>query len=164
MARVKFSPADYLEAYKIFGSADEVARQVGVSARTVRRHLKKLGVTLVPGRRKGCSPKMPHWGCLAKFLLDHPGTVLPRSIEEISHLTGCSHDAVKTYLWRRREAVRRKARAIDFTHGTFTFEERTYPWKAAKDIDVYVDPYSFRVHVSGVIPAIGRPFAIIYLI
>lgn len=162
MGKSKFSQEVYVDAYEILGSAGAVAKHFKVSDKTVRKHLHNAGITLVPGRRKGDSPAMPHWGCLAKFLLDHPGTILPRSVREIVKITGCTPDAVKTYLYRRRAAVRKRAKTIDFSTGTFVYEGHTYPWKAAKDLDVYVDPYTFQIHVTGIIPATGKSFSTVY--
>jgi len=159
----KYKPtdSDYLDAYEILGTARAVADHFQISTRTARRHLKRLGVVLIPGRHAGDSAILPHWGCLPMFLRTHPGTILPRSVRAICEMTGCSQDAVKTYLWRRRDMVRKLAQKVVLT-GTFKFEDHTYPWRAAKELEIFVDPYSFETHITGIIPATGRTFAISY--
>ena len=97
-------------AYQTFGSCRKAAAVLGISYQTVRRILKAEGYELKPvggGYMKGKHLNHPsrHYGCLAKWLREHPDERLPRSPKEISEITGCSQHAVRSYLYRRRKAA-----------------------------------------------------------
>lgn len=94
-------------AYQTHKSCRKVASLYGISYQTVRRLLKEAGYEIQqPGGHHLKGKKIPpyHFGCLAKWLRDHKGKKLPRSPKEISELTGCSIDAVKSYIYRRKKS------------------------------------------------------------
>lgn len=93
-------------AYQVHGSCRRAAAVLGISYQTVRRRLKAAGYDLQP--RGGEHPPY-HFGCLAQWLRDNPGKGLPRSPSAIARITGCSVDSVKSYLYRRRRALRTTA-------------------------------------------------------
>lgn len=102
-------------AYQSFGSCRKAAPYLGVSYQTVRRYLKEAGYELHKRggeHAKGKSIPSYHFGCLANWLREHPGEKLPRSPQDIAELTGCSLNAVKSYLYRRRKAARKASSSV----------------------------------------------------
>ena len=49
---------------------------------------------------------------IIKWIREHPDVRLPRSLGAIVELTGCTRDAVKTYLFRQRRDARRVVDAL----------------------------------------------------
>jgi hypothetical protein len=97
---------EVVSLYESLGTVKKVASYFGLSGRTIRNYLKTAGVTPYRGRRKGekIGPRK-HYSALVNWVREHPETDLPRSVPEISKLTGCSPDLVRAYLRRRREKV-----------------------------------------------------------
>jgi hypothetical protein len=103
------------DLYLKVGTVKVVAEEFQLSERTVRRCLKKAGLVLRRGLRKGQFLSTRHFGCLAKWLREHPEEKLPStSPSEISFATGCSQNAVKSYLYRRRRELKTKLKKLDF--------------------------------------------------
>ena len=103
------------KAYKVFGSCRKAASVLGISYQTVRRILKAGGYKLkAPGGYHLKGKKVPpfHYGCLASWLRANPGVRLPRSPLEVSKITGCSLNSVKSYVYRRRRTERKASRSV----------------------------------------------------
>ncbi len=60
---------------------------------------------LATGKAAGKLKRKKRSGLLL-WVQEHPGVLLPRSVKEITILTGCSEDQVKTFLSRRRRQTR----------------------------------------------------------
>jgi len=97
---------EVISLYDTLGTIDKVAAHFNLSGRTIRKYLKEAGVELTRGRKFGVKVgSVKHHSALVEWVREHPEVELPRSINEISSLTGCSIDVVKSYLRRRRERV-----------------------------------------------------------
>ena len=126
------------------GSLTKTAKALDVTRETVKYHVQKAEASGLL--------KRVHGGCLARWLRTHPGAPLPRSTEEIATMTGCTEDAVKSYLKRQRRKVLDTAKSFgdlreapDFRLGSRLVQPRhiaTY--------DLGIDPYSFLILVKTV--------------
>lgn len=97
-----------IRAYELFKSTRAAGEVLGVSYQTVRRYLKSVNYPIKPpggGYRKGNKYPGYHRGCLAEWLREHPGKPLPKKPRDIVKLTGCSIDAVKCYIYRRKKSI-----------------------------------------------------------
>lgn len=155
MVSRRVSPQKILKTYKELGSTVATAKRLGVSRHTVSRHLKVLGVVLKKGRKKGSQPhnKKQHSGCLPQWLREHPHAELPRSPKKIAELTGCSKDAVRTYLYRRRNQVLVAVGELPWLKSAkvmlTSVEGYMIPGKDIFRVEsIVVDPYTFRATVS----------------
>lgn len=89
-------------AYQFSKSIDKTAKLLHLTPYIVRRILKEDGREMNPPHRpKGIKAVVSHHGCLPRWIEANPGIRLPRSVREISKLTGCSEESVRAYLRRR---------------------------------------------------------------
>lgn len=92
--------------YRSLGTIKKVAAHFNLSEKTIGKYLKTAGIETSRGRKKGKKiGPVKHHSALVKWVKENPDVELPRSITQISELTGCSVDTVKSYLKRRREDV-----------------------------------------------------------
>jgi len=101
-----FTVEDVVTAYEE-GDVKSAAKHFKTSTKTIRKYLKLGGLTLKRGPRKGQPHKSRHYSAFADWLRQNPKVVLPRSPSKIAEVTGCSLDAVKGYLYRRRLDLRK---------------------------------------------------------
>jgi hypothetical protein len=100
------SVEEVISLYNSLGTVEKVAANFNLSPRTIRKYLKGAGVEMKRGRRFGVKVgSVKHHSALIDWIKENPEIELPRSVPEISALTGCSTDVVKSYLKRRRERV-----------------------------------------------------------
>jgi len=111
----------YLEV----GKVKPLVKEFKFSERTLRRYLNQAGIELKKGVRKGSILFTRHFGCLADWIRNNPNKTLPESPIEISSITGCSINAVKSYLWRRRDLLKKRMKQLDFSKLTGTIKTTT---------------------------------------
>ena len=95
-----------IRAYQVHKSCRKIAAIFHISYKTIARYLHEANVPMNPvgGTIFKGKPKTEyHTSCLARWLRDNPGVKLPKSPKKISEITGCSPDAIKCYLYRRRK-------------------------------------------------------------
>lgn len=153
----RMQPTDLINLYKQFKTVKAVAQHLGWHPQTVSSHLKKAGVSVKPGRRKGSVPisKLHHYACLAEWIREHPDTKLPKNVEAIATLTGCTKDEVKSYLYRRRKIIQQKLRELSFkksVNGMRDIEGIYLPFSLWKDLKkVKVDQFEFSITMTVVL-------------
>ena len=108
--------------YLEIGKVKPLVKEFGYSDRSIRRYLNKVGIELKQGIRKGSILNTRHFGCLSNWIRNNPKEILPTSPAEISEITGCSIDSIKSYLWRRRADLKKKVEKLDLgkVKGTIT--------------------------------------------
>ena len=84
---------------------------VGVAKDTVRKVLERNNIdvdaALLVNPREIAHSKHRAWGTFPEWLQAHKGKVkLPRSIAELSRVSGCSYDSIRCYLYRRRKVTK----------------------------------------------------------
>jgi hypothetical protein len=142
---------DLINLYKQLKTVKAVADHLGWHKQTVSSHLKKAGVSIKPGRRKGSVPvsKLHHYACLAEWIREHPDIKLPRNVEAIAEITGCTKDEVKSYLYRRRKIIQQRLRKLPFkdsVNGIRDTEGIYLPFSLWKDLKrVKVDQFEFSI-------------------
>jgi hypothetical protein len=97
------------KAYQVHKTIAGASRALSMDPKTLRRVLKENGVEInkpsyVDLQKYGAMSRRE--GCLVKWLKENPGAKLPARMTEIAKVTGCSYDAVKSYIRRRRQAVK----------------------------------------------------------
>lgn len=138
------------KTYLELGSVKAASKELGVSALTLSRELKTQGIVLTQGRKKGSKPinRHVHSGCLATWLKTHPGTPLPRSVSEISALTGCTPDEVKTYLYRRRYSEKKRFEKLPWLGSEgflYDIDNKLTPRAAFLRVEsITLDPFTFE--------------------
>jgi len=105
------TPQKILRAYQVFGSCRAAGKVLGISRKSVERHLRSIGIELKPpggSFMKGKSFKdlhpdtnPLHYSCLANWIREHKDVSLPRDISAIVEMTHCSENSVRAYLRRR---------------------------------------------------------------
>ena len=128
--------------YEELQTMAEVAAKNRISVRTLRNYFDEYNIPRKRGRIVGRTLTKPsrHYSKLVLWVRDNPGVRLPASIKEISKLTDCSRDAVKSYLYRRRTEAQKKAngQAGIFLSGPLQFfistDGHKFPNRAFKTI------------------------------
>ncbi len=92
-----------LKAYKELGQIKKVEKLLNISHYRITKILHAHGIN---PQKKGKRIKPRFYNCLHKWLYNHPGFILPRSPKQIAKLTGCSKDAIKTFLYRRYKQLK----------------------------------------------------------
>lgn len=146
----------YAKAKTLYGGA----KLAGVSRKTFWMWVHRAGITPPLGRRPDYSRR--HFACLAEWVRDHPGVVLPIAPARIVEVTGCSIDAVKSYLKRRRHELAEWIRGLPDLRtikgvSLLTTEGYALPLIA---IETYsISAPRLKVRVYGRLKS-GRPFTI----
>jgi len=147
---------DYIvRAYRKTHNLRIAAKQLGIDVRTLRKYLDRAGINRRPGRRFGTEApnKDYHHGCFANWLRKNKDLALklPRDIKAIASLSGCTYNEVKSYLYRRRQLIRKRVSAWKITEwpGGMPDENGTYiPFQAWKSYKILsVDTYTFELVV-----------------
>jgi hypothetical protein len=153
-------------AYSKTGSAAGVSKLLDIDRTTVVKYLRSAKI---PTRAKGdFTPRQPNqwgeinindYGCVAKWIVKHPGLALPRSPKAIAIVTGCSEDAVKSWLRRRRRQTEVHIRMIpDLRKYKLKFESQDNKWYYTSDIESYqigYDKYSLHLTVNAIMRELG---------
>lgn len=141
---------EVISLYESLGTVEKVGAHFNLSGRTIRKYLKEAGVKLTRGRKFGVKiGSVKHHSALVEWVREHPGVELPRSINEIAKLTGCSIDVVKSYLRRRREKVldyvEKMPNLSDKNLLLYDEKERPIPTKAMEWYIRSVDKYGLEI-------------------
>ena len=128
---------------------NDCGKHFGFTARTLRNYLRKWHIT-----KHSLPPK--HYGCVAVYLWNHKGTTLPRSMAGISKLTGCSNDAVVSYMHRRRQVAKYKVRQLPDLRSKDTIlrttENNRISSKWIKSYQMWADKWDFqKVHITAIL-------------
>lgn len=96
-------------AYRVHKTLKATARSLSMDVKTLKRVLTDQGVEIhkpsyVDIQKYGAMSRRE--GCFVKWLKENPGIKLPPNAKEISKITGCTYDAVRCYLRRRRAVVK----------------------------------------------------------
>ena len=138
----------YLEV----GKVKPLVKEFKFSERTLRRYLNQAGIELKRGIRKGSILNTRDFGCLANWIRTHPkeGWKNEAAPTEISELTGCSLNAVKSYLWRRRDLLRKKIKKLDFSKLSGTIKTATgfpFPIQAIASWKCFLKGFTIEIDV-----------------
>jgi len=143
-----------VQAYKYAGNIRKAAQVLRISRDSVGRVLKERGVSKPAGGsfKKGHYYPSLHTGCFAEYLKRHPNVKLPRSSKAMAYITGCSVDAVKSYLYRMRRFERRRAKALpDLRTLPIALVSRggdPFLTSDCERYDLRVDDYDFRYLIT----------------
>lgn len=123
---------------------DAAAARLECTSRTLRNYISHFGLRY--------TRKLPgHYGCLARWVRSHAGTVLPRSVHNISQLTECSEDAVVSYLARRKRTIRDRLRRMgDLRKTDAVFRDRNghrLPAKWWRSYTVRIDRFDLSIDI-----------------
>ena len=122
----KIDPEKLKRRYLEVGRVKPLVSEFKFSERTLRRYLKQAGIELKRGVRKGSIIFTRDFGCLANWIKRNPkGWKDTATPTEISNLTGCSLDAVKSYIWRRKDLLKKKIKNLNFAELTGTIKTET---------------------------------------
>ena len=144
---------DIKKYYIQFGKIDPIARKTGISTRTIRTYLKEAGVELRRGRP--ANEGGFHFSKLAKWIRANPTIPLPRKPKDIATLTSIPINDIKTYLFRRRKAVKDFVESLpDFKKQAYIFidkEGRRIPTQAFKFYILSVDKFTLVINIRAVL-------------
>ena len=102
-------PKQFVRAYQVHHTIAGASKALGVDVKTLKRVLTEQGVeihkpTLVDIQKYGAMSRRE--GCFARWLKEHSGHKLPANMRQIADITGCTYDAVKSYLRYRKERIK----------------------------------------------------------
>lgn len=140
-----------VEKFKELGSVRRTARFFDVSQQSIRTYLQKWPGELDGYRMRG-EKRSRHYSCLAKWLRAHPDAKLPTSVKEISEITNCSENEIKTYLYRRRKRMRDEIEKVDLMKRPYRVLHDvtgwSFPTAAIAHYEAKLDPISLLVKIS----------------
>jgi len=149
--------ASLTEAFRKGNKSVNLAREYGISKRTVQRIVKAQGIIRKRGRRKH-----EYYSRLATYVSLHPDESFPRSLRKIAERTESSIGAVKAYLYRRRKDTKAACQNVDFKNPRWKYVDtkgRTIPAKAIADYTVTVESWTNVVRLNCVLKAgAGRAY------
>jgi len=137
--------------YEELGTLKAIAERTGICTKTLKKYLGDAGITVRRGLPRGTRVSPKHRSCLANWLREHPGVPLPRKVQEIVEMTGCSANAIKTYLYRRRKEIRDYVKSVDFKQikaVLHSIQGDPFPTRSIEYFETKVDPYSFHVYLD----------------
>lgn len=137
--------------YEELGTLKAMSKKTGITTKTLKKYLDDAGVTVRRGFPRGTRVNPRHHSCLANWLRNNPDTPLPRKVKEISALTGCSRNEVKTYLYRRRKEIRDFINSINFRQikqVLHSVDGTPFPTRSIEYFETKLDPYSFNVYLD----------------
>lgn len=141
---------DKLErALNYFGSYRKAGQALGKSHVTIAKYAKKYGLLDRSGRYDYdySKRKRVRYGAVAKFMEENPDFELPRSYDKLSTIIGCSKDAIKCYVYRRRKEMREKAANLkDLRKRDILLQDVNGDWYSTEDFatyKVFLDKYRF---------------------
>jgi len=105
---------DLRELYEKERSIFRVQKYLGVSRPTVTKWLAIAGVKTL-GHRPLAKPTISmagEYGAVTKWIQEHPGEKLPKSIKLAAEKVGCSERAMRSYLYRRARRTERYLRSL----------------------------------------------------
>lgn len=136
----------------------DAAKVLGVSDRTLKKYLAEYGY-----QKPRPIPK--HYAAVVKWVREHSDTLLPRSVSGICRMTGCSKDAVATYMYRRRNRERKKLRRLpDLRTLWVVLEQPSHTRISTRWLRSYtlkLDPWSFKVVLVGVLKN-SKPVTVLF--
>jgi predicted transcriptional regulator len=149
------------EVYEEKGTLKAAAGHLGISPRSLSKYLRKAGVDIKVGARKGTAQKVHHHSCFAKWLRENKGTPLPRNVNRIAEMTGCSRNAVSSYLKRRRDGLIREVHEILNAltgENTVIYDlyQRKLPLRSVESFNIFVDRFSQGIQVNFHVKPFGK--------
>ena len=151
MKALQLDPEQLKAVYNQEHSLERTARVLHIDPLTVLRYMVKYGIKRQPPGRPPV-PFSKHYGCIIKWIRQYPEIKFPRSIKGIAELTGCTQDSVKTYLYRKRKAVKTKVhklpdlRTINLT--LRSTKKTLIPTRAFKQYSIFVNPWTLKVRLE----------------
>lgn len=92
-----------------------------------------------------------HTGTFARWLALNSGKMLPRNIDKLKKLSGCTKDSIVCYFYRRRKRLKDFIKTIpDLRTNPITLVDpfgRTYDSSAFRDYEYLIDKYSLKVRI-----------------
>jgi hypothetical protein len=123
-----------------------------VGVRTVRKYLHAEGIWPKRGRPRGRYYPAAYTGAFVQWLRDHPQVQLPESPSEISRLSGCTVDEIKTHLYRLRRAIEREIASLPDLRSQDAVMETTegvlVPFRAIDSYRVKIRKHSRKVRIE----------------
>ena len=151
--KLKITREKLILLYKQKGNLKAAAKALNVCPRTISRYLKQFNYKLKTGPK--ANHFFPHYSCMIKFVRRFPNIKFPRSVKKISELTGCTKDAVTTYLYRRRKQVKNEVSKLpDFRHTTIKLKDtkgRIIPSSNWKAYSIYVNKWTVKLRIEAIL-------------
>lgn len=111
-----FTSEQMIEDYKTNNfTIKELSQKYNVSTKTIQRRLKEAGIETLKHRKTDFERKKEtfHPNEFAQWLREHPNTILPRSVKQISLMTNIDQRIIKNYLYYRKRRQKEMAEKID---------------------------------------------------
>lgn len=142
-----------IKAYEYHRTLRSAAKALGITHVTLSRALKDAGIDVrtKDAAMKEAHKKSPHFGTFALWLIENKGKALPRSIEKLMELSGCTRDAVSCYFYRRRKDVKDQLRELPDLRTIKATVADSFGTKYRTDsfvsYEYLIDKYSLKVKV-----------------
>lgn len=137
--------------YREMGTIKKVSDRLGVTERTIKNWFREGGITGIKHMTRE-HPIEKAQG-LRKWIHEHQGERLPRSMKKISEITGFSKSLVNSYFHRRRRRLMRWLKSFPpLGELNVTLKEANgafVPVKAIESYDFKIDPYTLAFIVYG---------------
>jgi hypothetical protein len=151
--QLDITPEDLLELHDHCIDVDHLALDLGISKKTLLRHLKTF-LTKEEIHYKIRKPYR-HTSKFAQWLREHPDVKLPPSVPEIEKLTGLNRFIIHHYLNRRLNKYYKKVKANwtpflqHHRKGKFLIFQRSHiPVKLIEKVTLTIDKFSLIMDIT----------------
>lgn len=140
-------------AYRRFKTVRAAAKALGISHVTLLRVLKENKVDMLDNReaKQVAMRSSRHTGSFARWLEAHEGEVLPRDMERLRIMSGCSPNSISSYFYRRRRNMKQLIRSIpDLRRYAVVLQDTfgdTYETKDFAQYEYIIDKFSLEVKI-----------------
>lgn len=144
---------ELIDLYNELPYVEDLCEQLSCKIRVLQKYLcQQGGIKRLRHRPK----KRKETGQFALWVNSHPDVLLPRSISEISKISGCTPSVVKSYFYVRQTRIFKLVinNIVPFLkkHPILTdLNGRPYPSKIFKRFIVKVDKYTFKILLIGLV-------------
>ena len=143
--KLEMTNEEVLALRKRFYSMSDLAKHLGMSTMTLLNEFHRRGLRV--------SPRKPAIKRIDRYLLEHPGVVLPATYKKIASLVGCEPDTVRKYFHFKRKGALEWLGSYDLTTLPLvlkTSNDRGYlPTKALRDYTVHFKYASMTITLQG---------------
>ena len=130
----------------------KTASKLHIDIKTLRKYLRKAGITFRRGRKKLQNTQSKHYGCLPSWIRKNPEIKLPRNIKSISSITGCSIFSIHGYMNRRIATVQNFIDSLpDLRKINIIFSDKNgniLSTKLIESIKYSIDNFTFKIKME----------------
>ena len=140
--------------YEKCGTVAKAASVIGVSEKTFKTYLKIMNYPTKRGAKMTSilPENHKHYSKFIEWIRENSEISLPRSIKKIELLTGCSYNAVRSYLYRRKKNIQDKLIKIpDLTKINLfvrSTKGKVFSTKTTKEYKTKVDSFNLKITFS----------------